>query len=274
MSRILPTLAATTALALATFIVPAIPAYAASPFDGIWVIDVPSDTINGGGDGVPTCPALRLKVQITDNQITGNFRRSYPELDNVVENGDRNAASDVTGIIQPDGTVGAQWQNFHAAGRMIGDQAGLTVESECGPLHARMWRLDQETTAITTASAGGSEIQAATASTSDGYNVYFRFDKSNLTVKANDVVTAAVTATQSDQSRRIALIGKADLSGTDPYNMALSQRRADTVRDAMVSGGVPADRIDTQWVGDRNPPVPTAPGVRDAQNRVVEVAIH
>jgi outer membrane protein OmpA-like peptidoglycan-associated protein len=277
MSRILPTLAATTALALATFIVPALPAFAASPFDGTWIIDVPSDTINGGGDGVPVCPALRLQVQITNDQISGNFRRSYPEADNVVADGGRNVASMVTGIVQPDGAVAAQWQNFHAAGTMLGAHPGLTVDTECGPLRARMWRLDDETAAMTTASAGGGEIQAATAaatSSSDAYNVYFHFDKSNLTVKAQDVVTAAVSATQGGQAGRVALIGKADLAGTDPYNMALSQRRADTVRNALVAGGVPADRIDTRWDGDRNPPVPTAAGVRDAQNRVVEVAIH
>ena len=75
------------------------------------------------------------------------------------------------------------------------------------------------------------------------------------------------------QTSRIAIVGKADLAGTVPYNMALSQRRADRVRDAMVAGGVPANRIDVKWVGDREPPVATAPGVRDAQNRVVEVAI-
>jgi peptidoglycan-associated lipoprotein len=46
------------------------------------------------------------------------------------------------------------------------------------------------------------------------------------------------------------------------------------VRDALIAGGVPADRIDTRWVGEREPPDPTANGVRDPQNRVVEVAIH
>ena len=274
MSRILPTLAATTALALATFAVPAISAHAAQPFDGTWVIDVPSDTISGGGEGDPTCPALRLVVQVTDGQLSGNFKRSPPEESNVIADGGNDAELRVAGNVRPDGAVNAQWQNFHANGRLLGPDAGLTVESECGPLQATAWRLNDQS--IATASSGGSQTQASSSTTrqSDAYNVYFRFDMSNLTPEAQQVVTAAVSSTRADQTSRIVLVGKADLSGTDPYNMALSHRRADTVRHAMVAGGVPKDRIDERWVGDREPPVPTAAGVRDAQNRVVEVAIH
>lgn len=282
MSRILSTLAATTALALAALTVPMVSARAAAPFDGTWIIDVPADTISGD-EGVPTCPALRLQVQITDNQVSGNFRRSAPEESNVVENGGTNAASRVTGDVQPDGALTVQWQNFHATGKLVGDRAKITMQSECGPLMARARRLDEQTTEVTasmdssapgpqtaTASSGSSET---TTNQPDGYNVYFAFDMSKLNPTARGVVDAAVKATQSDQTSRIGLVGKADLSGTDPYNMALSERRADRVRDAMVAGGVPADRIDVRWVGDREPPVPTAAGVRDAQNRVVEVAI-
>ena len=121
--------------------------------------------------------------------------------------------------------------------------------------------------------SSSSDSQVTTPDRLVGHNVYFDFDKSKLTSTGNDIVSAAVKSTQADRTNRVAFIGKADLSGTDPYNMALSQRRADTVRDAMVAGGVPSDRIDVRWVGDREPPVPTAAGVRDAQNRVVEVAI-
>ncbi len=280
MSRILPTLLATTAMAVIALALPMGPARAAGAFDGTWIIDVPADSLSGSG-GEPTCPALRLGVQITDNQVSGNFQRAYPELENVVEDGDSDRATRVTGVVQPDGAMTAQWQNFHAAGQFVGNGAGLTVQSECGPLQARIWRLDEETTQTTADASSGSEAassetqtaSSASTSPSDGYNVYFAFDKSRLTTKGNGVVAAAVTAIRASQTSRVAVLGKADLAGTDPYNMALSQRRADRVHDAMVAGGVPADRIDVRWVGDREPPVPTAAGVRDAQNRVVEVTI-
>jgi len=273
MPRILPTLLATTALALAAFTVPTIPAHAAGRFDGTWIIDLPPDTI-AADDYAATCPALRLRVQITDNQLSGNLRRSDPASLNVVETGGTSAASQVSGAVQPDGDLSAQWQNFHASGKLVGPNAGLTVQTECGPMQARVWRLDDQT--ATVAQAAIAETQTASAaqvSQPTDYNVYFNFDKSRLTNKGQEIVDAAVAATQSSQTSRIAVLGKADLSGTDPYNMALSHRRADRVQAAMVAGGVPANRIDVTWDGDRNPPVPTAAGVRDAQNRVVEVAI-
>src|SRR5262249_25708166 len=72
-----------------------------------------------------------------------------------------------------------------------------------------------------------------------------------------------------DDSARIDLVGKADRVGTDAYNMKLSERRANTVHDALVADGVSTDRIGVRWVGEREPPVPTADGVYEPRNRVV-----
>ena len=89
MSRILPTLAASTAVALVALTAPMVPAFAAAQYDGIWVIDVPADRMSGD-EGDPACPPLRLWVRIADSQVSGNFRRSYPEAHNVIENGGLN----------------------------------------------------------------------------------------------------------------------------------------------------------------------------------------
>jgi OOP family OmpA-OmpF porin len=107
-----------------------------------------------------------------------------------------------------------------------------------------------------------------------GYNVLFDFDKSNLTSEGARIVDAVADAIRHDSMARVALVGKADLAGTDPYNMALSHRRADTVRSALLAEGVTRDRIDERWVGEREPPVPTADGVREPRNRVVTVTLH
>ena len=106
-----------------------------------------------------------------------------------------------------------------------------------------------------------------------GYNVFFEFDKSSLTPEGRRVVDAAADALRSDAGLRIALVGKADLSGTDPYNLALSERRADTVRSVLLTRGITSDRVDERWVGEREPPVPTADGIREPRNRVVEVTL-
>jgi OOP family OmpA-OmpF porin len=106
------------------------------------------------------------------------------------------------------------------------------------------------------------------------YNVYFDFDKSSLTPEGHQIINQAAAAVGTDKTARVELMGKADLSGTDPYNMALSERRADTVRSALAADGIQASQVDTHWDGDREPPVPTAAGVREPRNRVVEVTFN
>ncbi len=71
----------------------------------------------------------------------------------------------------------------------------------------------------------------------------------------------------------MAIAGYTDLSGTQQYNLALSKRRADTVKSALVKDGVPASAIDAKWFGEENPRVPTANGVREPQNRRVEITM-
>ena len=105
------------------------------------------------------------------------------------------------------------------------------------------------------------------------YNVYFEFNKSNLTPEARQAVDNVVGTAQRDSTAKIDLVGKADRAGTDAYNMKLSERRANAVRDALVADGIPADRIGVNWVGEREPPVPTADGVREPRNRVVTITL-
>jgi len=102
--------------------------------------------------------------------------------------------------------------------------------------------------------------------------VFFEFDKSSLTAEGKQVVDAAAAAFKSGKSG-VAIAGYTDLAGTQQYNLALSKRRADTVKAALVKDGVPATAIDETWHGKENPRVPTADGVREPQNRRVEIAM-
>jgi outer membrane protein OmpA-like peptidoglycan-associated protein len=97
--------------------------------------------------------------------------------------------------------------------------------------------------------------------------VFFDFNKSNLTSEAESVVAEAVKTAQTSGPVRIVITGHTDTVGSDSYNQALSQRRADTVKGQMVSDGLSADQISTVGKSFHDPLVPTGPNVREPQNR-------
>jgi OOP family OmpA-OmpF porin len=71
------------------------------------------------------------------------------------------------------------------------------------------------------------------------------------------------------------IIGRTDTVGSKDYNMRLSHRRADAVRDALVYGGhVPADRVETRWTGETRNHVPTGNAPVATSIRVVDIVIH
>jgi outer membrane protein OmpA-like peptidoglycan-associated protein len=113
---------------------------------------------------------------------------------------------------------------------------------------------------------------AAVAPQRQMFIVFFEFDKSALTADGRRVVDAAAAAFKSGKSG-VAVSGYTDLAGTQQYNLALSKRRADMVKAALVRDGVPASAIDESWHGKENPRVPTADGVREPQNRRVEISM-
>jgi OOP family OmpA-OmpF porin len=113
---------------------------------------------------------------------------------------------------------------------------------------------------------------AAVAQQQQTFIVFFEFDKSALTADGKRVVDAAGAAFKNGKSG-VAIAGYTDLSGTQQYNLALSKRRADAVKTALVRDGVPASAIDESYHGKENPRVPTADGVREPQNRRVEISM-
>lgn len=100
--------------------------------------------------------------------------------------------------------------------------------------------------------------------------VFFDWDQDDLTTTAAQIVAAA--AKESSRVKlHIQLTGHADKSGPDRYNMGLSKRRAEAVRTEMIGLGVSADDIGVAWKGEREPLVPTPDGIREPQNRRVEI---
>ncbi|MFM7028369.1 MAG: OmpA family protein [Chakrabartia sp.] len=103
------------------------------------------------------------------------------------------------------------------------------------------------------------------------YIVFFDWDKSDVTSEAASILDNAVTAYADCGSAQVMLAGHADKSGTPKYNLALSERRNASVRTYLEGKGVPAGLISTQAFGETAPRVDTADGVRELQNRRVEI---
>ncbi|WP_347230272.1 OmpA family protein [Erythrobacter sp. SG61-1L] len=85
------------------------------------------------------------------------------------------------------------------------------------------------------------------------------------------VLDTAVMAYGACTNVPIMLAGYADRSGSDAYNVGLSERRNQAVRSYLVGHGIPGGAISTHAFGEGNPRVPTADGVRELQNRRVEI---
>jgi OOP family OmpA-OmpF porin len=105
------------------------------------------------------------------------------------------------------------------------------------------------------------------------YLVFFDWDRADLTARARQIVAEAATASTHVQTTRIEVSGYTDLSGTAIYNQRLSVRRAQSVQAELIADGVAAGEISIHGYGESNPLVPTAPGVREPQNRRVEIVL-
>jgi hypothetical protein len=103
------------------------------------------------------------------------------------------------------------------------------------------------------------------------YMVFFDWDRSDLSSQAVSTIRQASAAWKSGGTPKITAIGHTDTSGPPDYNMALSLRRATTVKNALVREGVPAGSIDTVGKGESELLVQTADGVREPQNRRAEI---
>jgi len=105
------------------------------------------------------------------------------------------------------------------------------------------------------------------------YLVFFDWDRADLTDRARQIIGDAATNARTVSSTRIEVSGHADRTGTAAYNQRLSVRRAEAVASELVRRGVARNEITVQGFGFDRPLVPTAMGVREPQNRRVEIVL-
>ena len=103
------------------------------------------------------------------------------------------------------------------------------------------------------------------------YLVFFDWDKYNITPEGMQIIQLAANQYRSGGSVRLQVTGYTDTSGSKAYNQRLSERRANAVAAALEKLGVPRTDMAVSGRGQNDLRVPTADGVREPQNRRVEI---
>ena len=108
---------------------------------------------------------------------------------------------------------------------------------------------------------------------SRSYLVFFDWDEYDLTDRARQIIAEAAANSTKVQYTRIEVNGYTDTSGTPKYNLGLSIRRANAVKAELIKDGVPEGAITAKGLRRHCSAGATGPGVREAQNRRVEIII-
>src|SRR5690606_9666383 len=104
-------------------------------------------------------------------------------------------------------------------------------------------------------------------------DTFFDFDKSTLKPEGRQVLDQVAAQVSSINLETLIATGHTDSIGTEQYNQGLSERRANSVKEYLVSKGVDPNRIYVEGKGETQPVASNATREGRAQNRRVEIEI-
>jgi OmpA-OmpF porin, OOP family len=104
-------------------------------------------------------------------------------------------------------------------------------------------------------------------------DILFETGKANLMPGAMHSIDILVDFLKKYPKRNVLIEGFTDSTGSETYNLGLSQRRADAVRDALIARSIGAERVTTKGYGERFPVTSNATSAGKQQNRRVEIII-
>jgi len=149
-------------------------------------------------------------------------------------------------------------------GAAVGGTAGILIGNEMDKRAAEM-RADLQGTRI-------ERIGEGIKITFDS-GLLFDVDKSELRPQAKTNIESLATILKKYSDTNIVVEGDTDNTGTEDYNVGLSNRRAQSVADYLTGLGVPGSRLSTVGLGETNPIASNDTDYGRQQNRRVEVAI-
>jgi len=104
-------------------------------------------------------------------------------------------------------------------------------------------------------------------------SVLFASNESTLLPEAQNRLNQVADALLVTKEKQLIIEGFTDSQGSSDYNIALSQRRADTVRSYLISRGYPSALINTQGIGEERPVADNNSAEGRANNRRVEIVV-
>ena len=172
------------------------------------------------------------------------------------------------GLLEPE--IGLSFRN--AANRTISSGKVEVEKYNHSVMLGLRYALFQPAPAVAPVAAPVQPVAPA-PTTARTYLVFFDFNRADLTGRAREIIGEAAQNLRRVQSTRIEVAGHADRSGSPQYNQRLSQRRAEAVASELVARGVNRGDIGVTAFGESRPLVATADGVREPQNRRVEIVL-
>ncbi len=103
--------------------------------------------------------------------------------------------------------------------------------------------------------------------------IYFDFDSAMLNAEGLDALTANAKILMDNTDIKVEIQGHADERGTTDYNLALGQKRADTVQKYIIAEGVSPQRLTTISYGEERPLDPSHTEIAWSKNRRAEFRI-
>ena len=105
------------------------------------------------------------------------------------------------------------------------------------------------------------------------FTLYFVEGQEEFSDESKQIADGIFSGIAQRPEPDIVVVGHTDLTGTDQFNDALAQRRADRVKAELISRGIRAENIQAISRGERDPAIPTAHGVAEVRNRRVEIVV-
>lgn len=107
----------------------------------------------------------------------------------------------------------------------------------------------------------------------DFFTLYYQTDSVELTPDSDRSMYAVIASLKQADVLGLYVVGHADRLGSKRYNRKLSQKRAVTMKNLLVAGGVPSDRIRVSFLGETDPQIETDDEVQEPLNRRVRIVV-